>query len=68
MHFRRPRPDAVDAVTGERYDDVIVLWVPDEGDKRALVDDERSAAVEDAWCSRVSQRRGAAWPAAGPPP
>jgi hypothetical protein len=28
VFFRTPRPDAVDPVTGERYDDVIVLWVP----------------------------------------
>jgi hypothetical protein len=39
VYFRTPRPDAVDPSTGERYDDVIVLWVPDEGDKRALVED-----------------------------
>ncbi len=38
--FRNPRPDATDPVTGERYDDVIVIWVPSEADKRALVDDE----------------------------
>jgi hypothetical protein len=35
--FRTPRPDAVDPETGERYDDVIVIWVPSEGDKQALV-------------------------------
>jgi hypothetical protein len=39
VFFRTPRPDAVDPETGERYDDVIVLWVPDEGDKQALVED-----------------------------
>ena len=37
VFFRTPRPDAVDPVTGERYDDVIVLWVPSEDDKLALV-------------------------------
>jgi hypothetical protein len=42
VFFRNPRPDAVDPVTGERYDDVIVFWVADEADKRALVDDEDS--------------------------
>ncbi len=42
MFFRNPRPDAVDPVTGERYDDVIVFWVADEAEKRALVDDEDS--------------------------
>lgn len=40
VFFRNPRPDAVDPATGERYDDVIVLWVADEGDKLALVQDE----------------------------
>ena len=40
VFFRNPRPDAVDPATGERYDDVIVLWVESEEAKRALVDDE----------------------------
>lgn len=38
VFFRTPRPDAVDE-TGERLDDVIVLWVPSESDKQALVQD-----------------------------
>ena len=42
VFFRNPRPDAVDAETGERYDDVIVIWVESEDDKRALVQDPRS--------------------------
>ncbi len=42
VFFRTPRPDAVDPDTGERYDDVIVLWVADEEDKRALVEDPDS--------------------------
>ncbi len=42
VFFRTPRPDAVDPVTGERYDDVIVFWVPDESDKQALVQDPDS--------------------------
>jgi hypothetical protein len=37
--FRNPRPDAADPVTGERYDDVIVLWVESEADKQPLIDD-----------------------------
>jgi hypothetical protein len=40
VYFRTPRPDAVDPETGERYDDVIVLWVGSELDKEALVRDE----------------------------
>jgi len=40
VFFRNPRPDAVDPATGERYDDVIVIWVPDEADKLALVQDD----------------------------
>lgn len=42
VFFRNPRPDAVDPDTGERYDDVIVFWVPDEADKRAMVQDPSS--------------------------
>ncbi|WP_425956755.1 MmcQ/YjbR family DNA-binding protein [Xylanimonas sp. McL0601] len=40
VFFRNPRPDAVDPETGERYDDVIVLWVASEEDKQALLQDE----------------------------
>ena len=40
VFFRNPRPDARDPDTGERYDDVIVFWVPSQGDKLALVQDE----------------------------
>ncbi len=39
VFFRAPRPDAVDPHTGERYSDVIVLWVPSEDDKQALTQD-----------------------------
>lgn len=42
VYFRTPRPDAVDPETGERYDDVIIIWVATEHDKRALVDDPDS--------------------------
>ena len=42
VFFRTPRPDAVDPETGARYGDVIVLWVPDEEDKQALVQDPGS--------------------------
>lgn len=42
VFFRTPRPDAVDPVTGERYDDVIVFWVPSDDDKQALVQDAAS--------------------------
>ena len=42
VFFRNPRPDAVDPATGERYQDVIVFWVPSELDKEALVQDETS--------------------------
>lgn len=42
VFFRTRRPDAVDPETGERYADVIVLWVPSESDKQALVQDEKS--------------------------
>lgn len=42
IFFRTPRPDAVDPVTGERYQDVIVFWVGSEADKQAMVQDESS--------------------------
>ncbi|HZR52184.1 MAG TPA: MmcQ/YjbR family DNA-binding protein [Streptosporangiaceae bacterium] len=42
IFFRTRRPDAFDPVTKERYPDVIVFWVPSEGDKHALVQDESS--------------------------
>lgn len=42
VFFRTPRPDAVDPITGERYGDVIVFWVPDESDKQAMVQDPDS--------------------------
>ena len=42
VFFRTPRPDAVDPDTGERYDDVIMIWVGSEADKLALVDDQDS--------------------------
>jgi hypothetical protein len=40
VFFRTPRPDARDPGTGDKYDDVIVFWVPAEADKQALVLDE----------------------------
>jgi hypothetical protein len=39
VFFRTPQPDAVDPDTGERYSDVIMLWVESESDKLALVQD-----------------------------
>ena len=91
VFFRTPRPDAVDPVTGERYPDVIVFWVPSESDKLAMVQDpespffttshfdghlsvlvrasrigeltraELAEVIEDAWLSRASPTRRAAW-------
>lgn len=42
VFFRTPRPDAFDPDTGERYPDVIVIWVESEEDKLALVQDPGS--------------------------
>jgi hypothetical protein len=97
VFFRNPRPDAVDPDTGDRYADVIVLWVESEADKQALVQDEASPffttahfdghpsvlvqagrvgelarrelaeLIQDAWLSRASARRAAAWLRAHPP-
>lgn len=39
VFFRNPRPDAVDPVDGERYDDVICIWVESPDAKDALVGD-----------------------------
>jgi hypothetical protein len=40
VFFRTARPDAVDPDTGQRYEDVIVFWVPSEADKQALIQDD----------------------------
>lgn len=37
--FRAPHHTAVDPVTGEQWDDVVVITVPDEAAKEALVQD-----------------------------
>lgn len=40
--FRNPRRDAVDQETGERFEDVVVIWVSDQDEKQALVQDGSS--------------------------
>ncbi|KUH82754.1 MULTISPECIES: hypothetical protein [unclassified Mycobacterium] len=42
VFFRTPQPDAEDPETGERYADVIMIWVESEMDKLALVQDPSS--------------------------
>jgi hypothetical protein len=42
VFFRTPQPDATDPDTGERYTDVIMLWVESESDKLALIQDPAS--------------------------
>lgn len=42
VFIRTPRPDAVDPDTGERYQDVIIIWVGSQADKLALVEDPGS--------------------------
>lgn len=42
VFFRTPQPDATDPDSGERYDDVIMLWVVSESDKLALIQDPAS--------------------------
>ncbi len=39
VFFRNARPDATDPETGERYEDVIAIWVAGEEEKLALVQD-----------------------------
>src|SRR6476619_7056979 len=42
VFFRTPQPDAADPATGERYTDVIMIWVESESDKLALLQDPGS--------------------------
>ena len=42
VFFRTPQPDAVDPETGEKYADIVMLWVEDERDKLALTQDPES--------------------------
>jgi hypothetical protein len=42
VFFRTPQPDAEDRQTGERYADVIMIWVESEPDKLALIQDPNS--------------------------
>ena len=42
VFFRTPQPDAQDPETGERYADVIMIWVESESDKLALIQDPES--------------------------
>ena len=42
VFFRTPQPDASDPDTGERYADVIMIWVESESDKLALIQDRKS--------------------------
>lgn len=42
VFFRTPQPDAEDPDTGERYTDVIMIWVESEADKMALIQDPNS--------------------------
>ena len=42
IFFRNPRPDAKDPLTGERYADVIVIWVESEAEKHSLINDQGS--------------------------
>jgi hypothetical protein len=42
VFFRTPQPDAEDPDTGERYTDVVMIWVESEADKLALIQDPDS--------------------------
>jgi hypothetical protein len=42
VFFRTPQPDAQDPETGERYTDVIMIWVESEADKLSLIQDPDS--------------------------
>ncbi|MEZ5094962.1 MAG: hypothetical protein R2731_01780 [Nocardioides sp.] len=57
--YRKPHKTALDPETGEPYDDLLVIMVPDPGAKAALVEDPAtpsspsttSAASTPSWCS-----------------
>ena len=67
VFFRTPRPDAVDPDTGERYTDVIVIWVESEADKLALTQDPGSPFFTTSHFDghpselRASKRRAERW-------
>ena len=42
VFLRNARPDAKDPVTGERYADVIVIWVESQSEKLALINEPGS--------------------------
>ncbi|GAC1402652.1 MAG: hypothetical protein NVS4B6_06760 [Mycobacterium sp.] len=42
VFFRTPQPDAQDPGTGERYADVIMIWVQSDSDKLSLIQDPDS--------------------------
>jgi hypothetical protein len=42
VFFRTPQPDAADPATGERFTDVLMIWVESEEDKLALLQDPAS--------------------------
>lgn len=42
VFFRTPQPDAEDPETGERFADVIMIWVESESDKLSLIQDPGS--------------------------
>ena len=59
VFFRTPQPDAIDPVTGERYADVIMLWVESESDKLALVQDPGFTVLHHRPLRRASFGTGA---------
>lgn len=42
VFFRTPQPDATDPETGEKYPDVVMIWVESEADKLSLTQDPSS--------------------------
>ena len=57
VFFRTPQPDAEDPETGERWADVIMIWVESESDKLALLQDPaRRRAIGEAAAADVNRR------------
>ena len=59
MH-RPPGRTAIDPETGEWYDDLLVIQVPSESEKRALVERRAAAVLHDRPLQRLQRRAGPA--------
>jgi hypothetical protein len=61
LAHREPRPDAVDAETGERLEDVIMIRVADEGETGARRRSEWHRVIVEGWLCQAPKRLAEAW-------